>query len=98
MKDGVGECLCLGDDCASGAAEQTKPGSGVLWANGPSSPLRAVDQEVFPRGTGWALELAGRRKLGCPPMSPHCRASWPERKSRCSSCRSRRASQPGGKR
>ena len=22
------ECMCLGDDCDSGAAEQTKPGSG----------------------------------------------------------------------
>ena len=42
MKDAVGECLCLGDDCASdGAAEETKPGS---VSDGPSSPLRAVDQ------------------------------------------------------
>ena len=95
MKHGVGECLCLVTTAL--AVQQNRP-SLVVVSYGPSSPLRAADQEVFPRGTGWALELAGRRKLGCPPMSPHCRASWPERKSRCSSCRSRRASQPGGKR
>ena len=55
----------MGDDCASGAAEQTRPGSG-----GPSSPLRALDQAVCPHGTGWAFELAGRRKPGGPPV-PH---------------------------
>ena len=47
----------MGDDCASGASEQTKPGSGFWWA---SSPLRAVDQGLCPRGTGWAFELVGR--------------------------------------
>ena len=55
MKDGV----C--DDRASGAAEQTK-----VVSDGPSNPLRAVDQVVCPRaarGTGWAaFELAWRKQ------------------------------------
>ena len=35
-------------------------------SEGPSSlsPLTTVDQVVTARGTGWALELAGRSKLG----------------------------------
>ena len=44
MKDGVGECLCLGDDCACGAAGQTKPGSDVGWAIKPAdTALRAAE-------------------------------------------------------
>ena len=31
MKDGVCECLCLGDDCASGAAEETRTKHGVRY-------------------------------------------------------------------
>ena len=40
MKDGVSECLCLGDDCARGAGEQTEPGSGVGWAIKPAESRR----------------------------------------------------------
>ena len=32
----------------------------VMVSEGPSSQLRAVDQVVCLRGTGWALELARR--------------------------------------
>ena len=52
----------------------------------PSSPQRAAGQVVCPRGTGWALELAGHGELGCPPVSHHPdqRASqaWQARQSR----------------
>ena len=95
MKHGVGECLCLVTTVTALAVQQNRP-SLVVVSYWPSSPLRAVDQVVFPRGTGCALELAGRRKLGCPPVSRQL-ASLAERRSRCSSCRSRRASQPGEK-
>ena len=39
-KMGAGECLCLDGGCASGAAEQTEPGSGVWWAIKPAESLR----------------------------------------------------------
>ena len=42
----------------------------VVVSEGPSNPLRAVEQVVGPRGTGCALELVGRSKLGSPPV-PH---------------------------
>ena len=62
--------MCLGDDCASGAAGQTTRLSLVVLSEGPSSPLRAVDQALCACGTGRALEIAGRSKLGGPPVSP----------------------------
>ena len=34
------------------------------------SPLRAAGQVVCLRGTGWALELAGRSQLGGPGAGP----------------------------
>ena len=49
MKDGVGECLCLGDDCASGAAEQTKPGNCVLSAIKPAKSSRPGSLSVWHR-------------------------------------------------
>ena len=64
MKGSEGECFCLGDDCL---AVQPNKLSLVVVSEGPSSPLRAVDQVGCPRGTGWALELAGRSKLGSSP-------------------------------
>ena len=53
----------------TGPAVQLNRLSLVVMSEGPSSPVRAVDQVVCPRGTGWALELAGRSKLGDPPVS-----------------------------
>ena len=61
VKDWVGECLCSGNDWASGPAEQS--GSGVWWAIKP-----AEYQVVCSRGICWALELAARSKLGSPPV------------------------------
>ena len=52
----------MGDDCASGEDSLSL----VVRSEGPSSRLRAVDQVVCSRGTGWGLELAG---LGSPPLS-----------------------------
>ena len=62
MKDGAGECLSLGDDCAGGALPV--PGSGVLMGARP-----AVDQLVCPRGTASLGLRARRAKLGGPPVS-----------------------------
>ena len=69
----VGECLCFGDDCSRGAAEQTKPASG---ADGPSSQLRAVNQgsvdwavpvwwESLKGGIAWRCMLAQWSMLQC---------------------------------
>ena len=40
----------------------------IVVSEGPSSPLRAKDQVVCPRGTGWALELSRQSKLGRSPV------------------------------
>ena len=40
----------------------------VVVSDERSSPLRAVDQVVCPRGTGLAFELAGKSKLGGHPV------------------------------
>ena len=69
----MGECLCFGDDCSRGAAEQTKPASG---ADGPSSQLRAVNQgsvdwavpvwwESLKGGIAWRCMLAQWSMLQC---------------------------------
>ena len=60
------------------AVQQNRP-SLVVVSDGPSSPLRAVDQVVCPRGTGWAFELSShpgqlgqRAEVGAPtvPLPP----------------------------
>ena len=56
----MGEYVCLEDDCARGAAEQTKPGGGCLMGH--------QDLLVYLR-TSWALELAWQSKLSGPPVS-----------------------------
>ena len=41
----------------------------LVVSDGPSSPLSAAGQVVCPRGSGWALELAGQSKLSGPAVS-----------------------------
>ena len=49
MKDGVGECLCLGDRVTTTLVVQQNRLSLVVVSDGPSSQLRAVDQSVSVR-------------------------------------------------
>ena len=82
------ECLCLGDDCASRAAEQTKPGSGVCCV---IKPLRVVDQVVSLYGTCWAFKLAWQTNFNQARCSSSVASAGPEGsegtgKSRYSTC------------
>ena len=66
MKYRAGECLCSGDDGASCAAEQTKPGSGVSRAIEPAQSRRPCSLSAWHR---LGFELALLSKLGGPPVS-----------------------------
>ena len=86
MKDEVGECL-LGDseDCTRGApgapdtAEQTKPGSGVVWNIKPVESSRLGSLSSWHR-LGLRARLAEQTRLpsSVAPARPACR-------SKCSS-------------
>ena len=64
MKGGVVECLSLGDDCASSAAEQTKPGhpgGGVQWAIKPAGSALRGSENRRPGSPWHLLGLRARR-------------------------------------
>ena len=80
MKDGVGECLCLSDDSASGAAEQTKSGRFVCWAIQPAESSRPGSLST------WHLLGLQARQAKLAMWSSSVTPAGQNGRSRCSSC------------
>ena len=71
MKYRAGECLCSGDDGASCAAEQTKPGSGVSRAIEPAQSRRPASLSAWRRlGPQARRAKRARRPSSVAPAGP----------------------------